>query len=463
MQFQQPKIQHYLQHPKGQLAIKSIRIGKVEFLDIFVQDRAGALHLQDLVQATYDHSEKLRRLRRNGTRYPEPLPLSTPARLLSEEVDDFLKDKERQNLRTTTIDAYRRTLAILQRVAGNTSVSRIDHTSIYAMWDLLRWAPEDFMSNPKLQGLPVQALITQGQRQGRPQPANATLELHRRFLASFFNTLVKARAVPHSPMDAFKPAREDLLTEQDAPERLLSEEEVQKIFNPDTFVPWAKKYPHRWWCPLIALYTGARINEIAQLKVCDIVQDQGVWCFSVQKTVDEDLAQSTGKRTRQSLKGKSAIRKVPIHESLIQAGFLDFLTDMKACGHPRLFPHLSAGTCRKTGEVNGRYSQAFVNQFAAYLKGLGFGKGIGSHAFRHTLATELDAKGVRVEHIALITGHALNKKAPVLQDNYVHKSASHVRKTQAEALAHYQPSISVPVYARGQFRERLGKDARVYP
>lgn len=319
MQFQQPKLHHYLQHPKGQLAIKSIRIGKVEFHDIFVQDRAGALHLQDLVQATYDHSEKLRRLRRNGTRYPEPLPLATPARLLSEEVDDFLKDKERQNLRTTTIDAYRRTLAILQRVAGNTSVSRIDHTSIYAMWDLLRWAPEDFMTNPKLQGLPVQALITQGQRQGRPQPANATLELHRRFLASFFNTLVKARAVPHSPMDAFKPARDDLLTDQEAPERLLSEEEVQKIFNPETFVPWAKKYPHRWWCPLIALYTGARINEIAQLKVSDIIQDQGVWCFSVQKTVDEDLAQSTGKRTRQSLKGKSAIRKVPIHESLLQA------------------------------------------------------------------------------------------------------------------------------------------------
>ncbi len=351
----------------------------------------------------------------------------------------------------------------MQRVSGNTSVSRIDHTSIYAMWDLLRWAPEDFMTNPKLQGLTVQALITLGQRQGRPQPANATLELHRRFLASFFNTLVKARAVPHSPMDAFKPARDDLLTDQDAPERLLSEEEVQKIFNPDTFVPWAKKYPHRWWCPLIALYTGARINEIAQLKVCDIVQDQGVWCFSVQKTVDEDLAQSTGKRTRQSLKGKSAIRKVPIHESLIQAGFLDFLADMKACGHPRLFPHLSAGVSTKTGEVNGRYSQAFVNQFAAYLKGLGFGKGIGSHAFRHTLATELDAKGVRVEHIALITGHALNKKAPVLQDNYVHKSASNVRKLQGEALAQYQPSVVLPTYVRGQFKERLKKGAKMYP
>lgn len=463
MHFQHPQLDLYLQKPTGQLYIRSIRIGNVEFGDLVIQDRAGALHLQDLVQATYDHSEKIRRLRRNGTRYPEPLPLATPARLFAEEVDDFLKDKERQNLRTTTIDAYRRTLAILQRVTGNTSVSRIDHTHIYQMWDLLRWAPHDFMTNPACKDLTPELLIAQGQSQGRPQPANSTLELHRRFLASFFNTLVKARAIPHSPMDAFKPAREELLIDQDEPERLLSCEEVQKIFNPGTFLPWAKKYPHRWWCPLIALYTGARINEIAQLKVADIVQDHGVWCFSVQKTVDEDLAQSSGRRSRQSIKGKSAMRKVPIHASLIQAGFMDFLADIKACGHPRLFPHLSASVSKKTGKVTGRYSQGFVNQFGSYLKGVGFAKGIGSHAFRHTLATELDAKGVMVEHIALITGHSLNKKAPVLQDNYVHKSASNVRKIQFEALEQYQPPIELPRYVRGQFRQRLGKDARMYP
>ncbi|EKQ58360.1 integrase [Xanthomonas citri pv. malvacearum str. GSPB2388] len=97
------------------------------------------------------------------------------------------------------------------------------------------------------------------------------------------------------------------------------------------------------------------------------------------------------------------------------------------------------------------------------MKSLGFGKGIESHAFRHTLATELDAKGVRVEHIALITGHALNEKAPVLQDNYVHKSAGNTRNIQVEALNHYQPSVTLPDYVRGQFRERLRRRARMYP
>ncbi|UXA69451.1 site-specific integrase [Xanthomonas prunicola] len=463
MLLQIPQLQHYLQHPIGDLFIEEVRSGKSAFKNIRITSQAGAVYFQDLVQATLDDQERKRRLRRSGTRYPEPLPPATPARLLSKEVEDFLNDKDRQDVKRTTIDAYRRTLAILHRVTGNISVARINHTHIYEMWDLLRWAPEDFMSNPAYQKLDVKGLIAKGQALGRTQPANATLELHRRFLNSFFNKLAKARAIPHSPMDAFEAPRDDLLIDHDEPERLLSPEEIQTIFNPQTFLPWAKKYPHRWWCPLIALYTGARINEIAQLKVADILQDQGVWCFSIQKTVDQDLAHSTGKRSRQSLKGKSAVRKVPIHDSLIQAGFLDFLADIKASGHPRLFPNLSAGTCRKTGEPNGRYSQGFVNQFAAYLKVLGFGKGIGSHAFRHTLATELDAKGVRVEHIALITGHSLSKKAPVLQDNYVHKSSGNVRKIQIEALAQYQPSVTLPSYVCGQFKERLSRDAKMYP
>ncbi|ARV22557.1 integrase [Xanthomonas citri pv. glycines str. 12-2] len=94
------------------------------------------------------------------------------------------------------------------------------------------------------------------------------------------------------------------------------------------------------------------------------------------------------------------------------------------------------------------------------MKSLGFGKGIVSHAFRQTLATELDAKGVRVEHIALITGHALNKKAPVLQDAYVHKSAGNTRKIQVEALGHYQSTVTPPNSVRGQFREKLKRELR---
>jgi len=458
-----PILSQYVNNPTGQLVIQSIRIGKAEFNNIQVQDRAGALHLQELIQATYDHVERMRRRRRCGTRYPEPLPVATPARLLSVEVEDFLLDKGRQNNRRTTIGAYRKTLDILKLTCGDISIARIDHTHIYQMWEVLRWAPKDFLTNTAYRGLSVEALVRIGQASGRAQPANATLELHRRLLSSFFNTLARARAIPHSPMEAFKPAKEDLIKDTAQADRLLTAADVQKIFSPTTFLPWATKYPHRFWGVWIGLYTGARVNEVAQLKVSDVIQEDGTWCFSIQKTADADLAKSTGQRSRQSLKGASAIRKIPIHPELLKAGFLDYLADIKAFGHPRLFPHLSAGANRMTGESNAHYGQGLVNQFAAYLKGLGFAKGIGFHAFRHTLATELDAKGVREEHIALITGHSVSKKVPVLQESYIHKSQELVRQTQIHALALYRPAVTPTPYVRGQFRARLCKTAKVYP
>ena len=40
---------------------------------------------------------------------------------------------------------------------------------------------------------------------------------------------------------------------------------------------------------MIGLYTGARISEVAQMKVADVVEQKGVLCFAIRKTIDADL------------------------------------------------------------------------------------------------------------------------------------------------------------------------------
>lgn len=67
--------------------------------------------------------------------------------------------------------------------------------------------------------------------------------------------------------------------------------------------------------------------------------------------------------------GAECMRFAPI-APLMDAGILEFIEDMAATGHPRPFPHLSAGVNRKTEETNARYSQHFVVDFGRYLKGL---------------------------------------------------------------------------------------------
>ena len=63
--------------------------------------------------------------------------------------------------------------------------------------------------------------------------------------------------------------------------RPFSDEELKTLFDPKTYLPWAKTAPHYWWGPILGLYTGGRVNEIAQLKVADIVERHGQWGIDI--------------------------------------------------------------------------------------------------------------------------------------------------------------------------------------
>lgn len=51
----------------------------------------------------------------------------------------------------------------------------------------------------------------------------------------------------------------------------FDENELKRIFQWSLFKD--AKRPHQYFAPLIGLFTGARSNEIAQLRLCDIVTE----------------------------------------------------------------------------------------------------------------------------------------------------------------------------------------------
>ncbi len=458
----QQTLHSFLADPAGLLKLSNLRIGRIRIGEMVISGREAAIHAQEIIN---DACERARRARlgKNATRYPEPLPVAAPARLLSVEISDYLADRERIGLARNTIEATTRTLKLLQLTCGDIPVSRVDHAHIYRLWELMRWSPPLLLSDPIYRGWTFDQVVAHGKKLGVSPPAPATVEKHRRFLVTFFGRLEEAKVISGSPMRVFPEVKKDLVVDPNKAERLFDEADLQRIFAPHTFIPWAMKAPHRWWVPMIGLYTGARINEVAQLKLADIVQESGVWCIRIQKTVDADLSHKDRNRSRQSLKGKAAVRTLPIPQPLLDAGFLAFVDDIRACGHPRLFPHLSAGVRRDTGETNARYSQGILNQFSRYMKDLGFPPGVAFHAFRHTIATELHHKGISDEDIALVTGHSISKKVPVLHEAYFHKKPAVARVKQISVLAQYRPDVKLPIYEAGQFRDALSNPRKFYP
>lgn len=72
-----------------------------------------------------------------------------------------------------------------------------------------------------------------------------------------------------------------------------------------------------YWCPLIGAYTGARREKIAGLAPSDIIESDGVKCFSIE---DSELRR---------IKNLSSRRLISVHSDLITLGFLNHVQEAK--------------------------------------------------------------------------------------------------------------------------------------
>jgi integrase len=122
-------------------------------------------------------------------------------------------------------------------------------------------------------------------------------------------------------------------------------DELQELFNSPVFTgaesmdAWFKAgevrmhHTGRFWVPFLALYSGARLMEAVQLLREDIGCENGIWFIDI----NEDDERLTGK----SVKNESSVRRVPVHPTLVEIGFLDFVATIPAGG--RLFPDINIG------------------------------------------------------------------------------------------------------------------------
>lgn len=143
-----------------------------------------------------------------------------------------------------------------------------------------------------------------------------------------------------------------------------------------------------YWIPLIALFSGMRLGEIAQLSRHDIRQVQDIWVFDIHD------------RGSNHLKTVASNRLVPIHQELIEMGLLDYRRDVEHKGHEKLFPDLDKAP-------DGYESSAFSKRFAAYLYrcGVKTDRRLTFHSFRHTFKDMMREAGIDRSVQDALCGH----------------------------------------------------------
>lgn len=168
---------------------------------------------------------------------------------------------------------------------------------------------------------------------------------------------------------------------------------LNRLFASPTWEPGARRDAH-WWLPILALYTGARLEELAQLHHEDLRRDRHGLPFL-------DINDEGVRR----LKNSGSVRLIPVHSALVGLGVEDLFKSRKSAvcdGQPGLvFPELKPhGRMRKLG---GGYTVWFTRYRRAHEI---YEPGVDFHSFRHTFVSrlgELDVPGLKIARLA---GHA---------------------------------------------------------
>jgi integrase len=144
----------------------------------------------------------------------------------------------------------------------------------------------------------------------------------------------------------------------------------------------------RRWVPWLCAYTGARVNEMTQLRGQDVEQIEGVWTLRITPEAG-------------SVKGGKA-RVVPIHEHLIAQGFLDVV---EAQGKGPLFYNPDRG---RGGSEGNPHHKKMGERLAAWVREIGVNDPNvqPNHGWRHLF--KAIARRVRMDPHArdAIQGHA---------------------------------------------------------
>ncbi len=150
--------------------------------------------------------------------------------------------------------------------------------------------------------------------------------------------------------------------------RPFTETELQKLFSAPLFSgcasPKRRFTPGKlkirddyFWIPVLGLYTGARLGEIVQLHIRDVVIDGPFPYLEISETADK----ATPGQPQKHVKSEAGIRKIPLHPDVLELGFGEFVARRRKFKRSaRLFYPIKFG-------ADGQASTVFSKWFARLL------------------------------------------------------------------------------------------------
>lgn len=296
----------------------------------------------------------------------ETPPVPQPARaVVGANAPRFLRDllpqwKASKTRKAQTEQAAEKALALYEKATGNPPIATLTraHGVAFKSW-----------------------LLAQGTASGTAADRLA-------YVKGFLNfAAVELEEIPRNPWSGL-----GIEFATETPRRPWSEEQLALLVNRPLFSAYSLPTAERagkdaaYWLLLLGMFTGARVSELAQLRVSDVATIDAV-----------ALLRITNEGAGQSIKSKAGRRDVPLHDELLRLGFLEYAAAIRETGAASLWPALRTREA-KAGDYFSRW-------FAEVRKAKGEHALPDFHSFRHTVRSKLASAGVAEPTIDTLMGH----------------------------------------------------------
>ena len=331
-----------------------------------------------------------------------------PGETIMELFENYATENPKQITPDTINQARRDIGTFLQHVGTTCPVHRIDKKAVREWKALLMKYPVKATETKAFEGMKLAQIVQHNETVKKPVLTPRTVNRYLSSLGAFCNWLVAHGYLESNPTEGMALAK-------DKKKKVFpfSTDHMNALFKSPLFIGcqsdeaprfWHKPgnvmiRDHRYWVPLIMLYSGARPVEIAQLAIADVRQDHGHWIMDITETADED------DENVKSVKTEGSRRVVPVHTELVKLGFLDYHADMKKAGNSRVFPLAERNS-------RGQMIADFSREFGRYLTRIGLkkGRGLSLYSFRHGAFDALRRAGYLDEEFNFIFGHVSGNK-----------------------------------------------------
>jgi integrase len=435
-------------------AASAADVARIQAAHIAEAERQQSGHASTIATMVIHHAQAVAEI---VTSAPAPVPAPAPVKLrsmlLSEAIEYALKIGRAEGWKNTgvrkkwtekTADEYSAYLKRILLILGDKPIAEIGFEDADFFISKVRQLPKN-IGAPRYEGKTVDEIIAMGEE----PMSQSTVKKHVVRASSLFNVLTDKRrqGKTGATENPFAGESGKAPTTDNAPPvevQPFDSGELTTLLSHPSFLNREFTNPYCYWMIPLALFTGARQNELAQLHLSDIVEHDGIKCIDIN---DE------GEGGR--VKTENGKRLVPLHDELIRLGLLDYVETLRAAGYKRLFPELSN---RRDG-----YGQAVSNWFQRHRAKCGITeKRIKVfHSFRHTVISELlnAQPPIPVEHVAPIVGHEMGIVNTTTKVYWNKKNAA-ARKSTIDRLIYPDEvlallptihEVRLDVYGHGRF------------